>query len=163
DLHPLAKNGAPPQTTTGVASTSCSQAELTCAIDTMSRGIVSAREIQKRRDIEASSGSGLPSSVATTGSSAMPQSGQAPGAGWRIDTHPADRIARRRRGGYREGRKRRNPRKGRNRRRRGRRASIALRVLAKLRGAPGAAEKVIPAVVRLARRRVLRIDGHPAD
>ncbi len=47
-------------------------------------GMDSARPIQKRRDMSASSGLGAVSAVITSGSSAMPQIGQVPGPCWRI-------------------------------------------------------------------------------
>ena len=92
DAHPRWKNGQPPHSTTGVASSNsihgspqfhrdainaCGQNMLPMAI--ASSGAVSARLIQNRRVMSRSSG--LSSSTVTVrGSSAMPQIGQLPGS-----------------------------------------------------------------------------------
>ena len=56
-----------------------------CApISNVNTGSVSTSAIQKRRVMSASSGLGPESAVAISGSSAMPQIGQAPGPIWRI-------------------------------------------------------------------------------
>ncbi len=92
DAQPRAKNGQPPQRTTGVASASSLQRSAAgdrpggrkpkaiSPIAASSSGRVKAAEIQKRRVIRASSGLSSPSPAAIVrGSSAMPQIGQAPG------------------------------------------------------------------------------------
>ena len=92
-----AKKGAPAQMTTGVASTSSTQAWIDggsrpCSgqpglIPPMARrktGTVRTRPIQKRRVMSRSSVSSAGSRVVTTGSSAIPHFGHAPGAASRI-------------------------------------------------------------------------------
>ncbi len=79
DCHPRAKKGAPPQSTTGVASRSWSQGFPIIPMDTIISGTVSATLTQKRRVMSASSGSGPSSSVTVSGSRAMPHFGHAPG------------------------------------------------------------------------------------
>ncbi len=92
EAQPRWKNGQPPQSTTGVASTSCTQVrrrpESRCdigapttisAMAMNSRGAIKTRLIQNRRVMSTSSG--LTSVVVTVrGSSAMPQMGQKPGS-----------------------------------------------------------------------------------
>ncbi len=92
DCQPRTKNGQPPQSTTGVASTSSSQVSVrgvashskesptTPPMATITSGTVSAALTQKRRVMSASSGFSSSSSVTVVGSSAMPQMGQSPGA-----------------------------------------------------------------------------------
>jgi hypothetical protein len=93
DCQPRTKNGHPPQSTTGVASTSCTQVAVAgestrsrglpgirSAIPIASVGIVSATPIQKRRVISRSSSFSGSSAVIVNGSSAMPQIGHDPGA-----------------------------------------------------------------------------------
>jgi hypothetical protein len=53
-------------------------------ISTTITGNVSAKPIQKRRVMSARSGPGLLPAAGISGSSAMPQTGQLPGPGWRI-------------------------------------------------------------------------------
>ena len=85
------KNGQPPHSTTGDASASSSQPRTppgtTCAsagtmppIASASSGAVAARLTQNRRDKSTSSGLPWSSAGTISGSSAMPQIGQAPGA-----------------------------------------------------------------------------------
>ncbi len=94
DAQARAKKGAPPQSTTGVASTSWTQArrrgETACwsgwpgmrSDMAMARsGTVRASPAQNRRVMSRSSGLTSSSSVTTRGSSAMPQIGHAPGPG----------------------------------------------------------------------------------
>src|SRR6202171_1269448 len=92
DAHPRWKNGQPPHSTTGVASSSSSHGSVEVHGDAMNKrgesmlpmaiarsGAVSARLIQKRRVMLRSSG--LSSSTVTVrGSSAIPQIGQFPGS-----------------------------------------------------------------------------------
>src|SRR5437868_248093 len=94
EFHPRAKKGAPPQSTTGAASASCSHAEArvmpkSCSnpevnmppILMATRGTVRARPTQKRRRILRSSPSSSSDvlSAATRDSSAVPQIGHDPG------------------------------------------------------------------------------------
>ena len=94
DAQARAKNGAPPQSTTGVASTSWSQArrrgETACwsgwpgirsDMAIARSGTVRASPTQSRRVMSRSSGFTSSASVTIRGSSAMPQIGQAPGPG----------------------------------------------------------------------------------
>src|ERR1700740_1662114 len=92
DAQPRSKNGQPPHITTGVASSNSIQpiarTDNQCCngcpgirsdIPRNRTGIVSATLIQKRRDIESSSGF-VSSSTTERGSSAIPQVGHAPGS-----------------------------------------------------------------------------------
>jgi len=90
DARPRAKNGWPHHSATGVARTSWTQLDAWGAIHLwrparwppISRaktGAASARPIQNRRVMSASSGLGPLSAEASSGSSAMPQIGQLPG------------------------------------------------------------------------------------
>src|SRR4051812_38664784 len=98
DVQNRWKNGSPPQSTTGVASTNSSHGSGTpaknppmptglmnqcgqymLAIAMISSGAVSTRLIQKRRDISRNSGFSWATAVTVRGSSAMPQIGQEPG------------------------------------------------------------------------------------
>jgi hypothetical protein len=94
EAQPRSKNGQPPQSTTGVASTSCthpaaglvshSPAPPSGSISPMARnstGAVRARLIQNRRVMSSSSGLRSSPAVATRGSRAMPQIGHVPGPG----------------------------------------------------------------------------------
>ena len=91
DAQPRSKNGQPPQSTTGVARANWSHIEARTGsgcqpnssppMARITSGTESAALIQKRRDMSISSGLGPSSSVGSTGSSAMPQIGQLPGAG----------------------------------------------------------------------------------
>jgi hypothetical protein len=97
ECQPRTKNGQPAQSTTGVASTSWAHATAACgknrigliagksspSID-QSSGTVSTTPIQKRRVISMSSWFSPSSAVGASGSSAIPQIGQAPGASRRI-------------------------------------------------------------------------------
>ena len=92
DAQPRSKNGQPPHPTTGVATASCAHgshgAVIQCrtaspptaspAIGTRS-GKVSSADHLKRRSMSSSSGLASSSRDATSGSSAMPQIGHAPG------------------------------------------------------------------------------------
>ena len=93
EAHPRMKNGQPPQSTTGVAKTSCTQvrrrAEKACctgwpgSISDIARstsGTVRSRLIQNRRVMSTSSGFTSSSRLTVRGSSAMPQMGQVPGS-----------------------------------------------------------------------------------
>ena len=96
DAQPRSKNGHPAHRTTGVARANWIQIEMCIGTRWCSAGIrwppissrntgkASARPIQKRRVISASSGLGPASAAAISGSSAMPQIGQLPGASRRI-------------------------------------------------------------------------------
>jgi hypothetical protein len=95
DAQPRSKNGHPAHSTTGVASASWIQLEVCdpshmcrsvrwLPISSRNTGRVSASPIQSRRVISTSSGLGPASAVASSGSSAMPQMGQAPGPTCRI-------------------------------------------------------------------------------
>ena len=87
ERQPRAKNGAPAHSTTGVASANEIQFDHggICIrprwppISSANTGIVSASAIQNRLVMSISSGSGASSSETCSGSSAMPQIGQAPG------------------------------------------------------------------------------------
>ena len=91
DCQPRAKNGQPPQSTTGVARTSWVQSHAAgpsaatrpgasiSPIASASTGTVSARLTQKRRVMSTSSWFGPSSAVTSSGSSAMPHFGQLPG------------------------------------------------------------------------------------
>jgi hypothetical protein len=83
EVQARAKKGAPPQRTTGVASASCGQGELS-VIASSSVGSASARLIHSRRLMRRSSLSSGACAPATFGSSAMPQIGQSPG--WSCST-----------------------------------------------------------------------------
>ena len=94
DAQPRTKNGQPAHRTTGVASASCTQFEVRGgrmrqpnrsepSVRTSS-GIASTALIHKRRVMSISSGLGPSSRLGCSGSSAMPQIGQAPGASRRI-------------------------------------------------------------------------------
>ena len=91
EAQPRWKNGSPAHSTTGVASTNCTQLDSSGGIRCRARwppissattGTVSASPTQSRRDMSASSGFGPASAIACNGSSAMPQIGQVPGR-WR--------------------------------------------------------------------------------
>ena len=91
ESHPRRKNGAAPQRTTGVASANwihwdaavgmrSSQADtMGKSMDSTMIGTARAAEIQNRRVMSASSGSGPVASVAFTGSRAIPHFGHVPG------------------------------------------------------------------------------------
>ena len=87
ESQPRRKNGAPPHSTAGVASTSCSHtlavigrnATKSPPIASASNGTDSAAATQKRRVMSVSSGLPSPSALGAIGSKAMPQIGQAPG------------------------------------------------------------------------------------
>src|SRR5689334_19045791 len=88
DCAPRTKNGHPAQSTTGVASTNCAKLDVVgdgqCApkctlISRTVTGTLKARPTQNRRVISTSSGFGALSALTVSGSSAMPQIGQAPG------------------------------------------------------------------------------------
>ncbi len=95
DCHPRAKKGAPPHSTTGVASASWTQipalAGTRCRarpgsislIASRNTGTVSARLTRNRRVMSTSSSFSGSSAVISSGSSAMPHSGQDPGPIWR--------------------------------------------------------------------------------
>ena len=96
DAQPRWKNGQPAHRTTGVARANWTQVDVAggtrpckpspgmwLPISRMNTGRVSARPIQKRRVISASSSFGWASADTCTGSSAMPQIGQLPGPAWR--------------------------------------------------------------------------------
>ena len=97
DCQPRTKNGHPPQSTTGVAKTSCAHATASCGTNRMGlmlgknspsidqrRGVVSTTLIQKRRVMSLSSAFSPSSADGESGSSAMPQIGHGPGASRRI-------------------------------------------------------------------------------
>ena len=95
DCHPRTKNGQPAHSTTGVANTNWSQFDqvgstIICRlarwppISTTTTGSARASPSQKRRLISTSSGFGSDVAATSSGSSAMPQIGQAPGPTWRI-------------------------------------------------------------------------------
>ncbi len=95
DCQPRTKNGQPAHSTTGVASTSRIQFSQPCGSrwsmprkwPPMSRitiGTLSATAAHSRRFMSKSSSLGPWSSVASSGSSAMPQIGHEPGPSWRI-------------------------------------------------------------------------------
>src|SRR5262252_8074447 len=78
------RNGQPPQSTTGVASTSSAIDRMPAGkrpvIAITTSGAVSAADTRKRRVMSASSGFGSSAAVdGWRGSSAMPQKGQLPG------------------------------------------------------------------------------------
>lgn len=79
DCQPRSKKGHPAQSTTGVARASCIQFEV-CG-PRRNTGTASPRPIQKRRVMSRNSALGPVSPVAISGSRAMPQIGQFPGAG----------------------------------------------------------------------------------
>ena len=92
EAQPRSKNGSPPQTTTGVASANSTQTKVgpdsqpgktrpgtISAIESNRSGKVSARLIQNRRVMSASSGSTSASAETVIGSKAIPQIGQDPG------------------------------------------------------------------------------------
>jgi len=92
DAQPRTKNGQPAQSTTGLASTHCSQTETPAGttscrcsqgrwapIASTITGTVSTTLTQKRRVMSMRSGFGPASAVIAKGSSAMPQIGQLPG------------------------------------------------------------------------------------
>ncbi len=90
ERHPRTKNGAPPHSTTGVASASCSHGIQGVSkawrregaippIAMSSSGRASAALIQNRRVMSTSSGLGASSSGTARGSRAMPQIGHSPG------------------------------------------------------------------------------------
>ncbi len=91
DVQPRAKNGAPPHITMGVASTSSAHCAVAGGMNVwklgsqwppISRAITgsaSARLIQNRSDMLASSGFGPSSAAGISGSSAIPQIGHEPG------------------------------------------------------------------------------------
>jgi len=96
DAQPRWKNGKPAQSTTGVASANWTQVDaaggtrsrrprpgMWLPISRTNTGRVSARPIQKRRLMSASSRLGCASADTSRGSSAMPQIGQLPGPAWR--------------------------------------------------------------------------------
>ena len=78
DCQPRTKNGQPPHRTTGLVSRSRTIGGTGQRMDARI-GAVRTAEVQKRRDMSFSSWSGASSSVATTGSSAIPHLGQVPG------------------------------------------------------------------------------------
>ena len=95
DCQPRTKKGQPPHSTTGVASTNCSQFDISCPssmcrlvrwppISSAITGTASTSPIQNRRVMSTSSGFGPLSAETVSGSSAMPQIGQLPGPTWRI-------------------------------------------------------------------------------
>jgi hypothetical protein len=95
DAQPRSKNGQPAQSTTGVASSICTQfetaglnsirlCEMCPLISIRNRGNARARPIQNRRVMSTSSGLGPLSAVTSSGSRAMPQIGQVPGPNCRI-------------------------------------------------------------------------------
>ena len=92
DAQPRSKNGQPAHSTTGLASTNCTHTETLagtrssrcsqerCApIASAISGTVSTTPAQKRRVMSMRSGPGPVSSATVSGSSVMPQIGQAPG------------------------------------------------------------------------------------
>src|SRR5436190_24381816 len=92
DAQALSKKGQPAQNTTGVASARpiqltrppwlvVSPAPAMSAIVTRNTGAPSSAPIQNRRVMSTNSGFGSSVSEMVRGSSAMPQMGQAPGAG----------------------------------------------------------------------------------
>src|SRR5580658_3261497 len=94
ESQPRSKNGQPPQITTGVASTNSiheiARIESKCCTGCPGRrsdiarkktGKLNATEIQKRRDMDPSSGFSSSCAAAVRGSSAMPQIGHEPGPG----------------------------------------------------------------------------------
>ncbi len=84
EAQPRSKNGQPAQSTTGVAKRNCSQGRRSPVIARRTTGTARTRPIQKRRVMSASSGLGSFAGAGCNGSSAMPQSGQAPGLSLRI-------------------------------------------------------------------------------
>src|SRR5665213_2818315 len=93
DCAPRTKNGQPAHSTTGVAKASCTQFE-TCGdsgcqrkkcppISRATTGAASSAAIQSRRVMSISSTFGPALAVGISGSSPMPQIGQAPGPCWR--------------------------------------------------------------------------------
>ncbi len=78
EAQPRSKNGAPPQSTTGVASANCSQAPKCPAMLMARSGTESTTPTQNRRVIERSSGFSGSSALGIIGSRAMPQIGQLP-------------------------------------------------------------------------------------
>ena len=91
ERQPRAKNGAPPHSTTGAASASCSHGihdapsawrreGAISPIAMSSSGSASAALSRKRRVMSVSSGLGASSAATVRGSSAIPQEGHAPGA-----------------------------------------------------------------------------------
>ena len=89
ERQPRTKNGQPAHNTTGVDSANCSQLDSVwsiqgcvpkrCApISSIKTGAVSTTPIHKRLVMSTSSGLGPASAVARSGSSAIPQIGQAP-------------------------------------------------------------------------------------
>ena len=97
EAQPRRKNGAPAHSTTGVAKASwipfvARSPSIWCRpsqgrwppMSSRNTGAVSTSPIQKRRVMSASSGSGPIAAAGSSGSSAMPQIGQAPGPSRRI-------------------------------------------------------------------------------
>ncbi len=93
DAQPRSKKGQPPQSTTGVASASCTHAStrgskacctgwpgIRSDMPRKSSGSVRTTPTQNRRVMLSSSGSGSSSGSTVRGSSAMPQMGHAPGS-----------------------------------------------------------------------------------
>ena len=90
EFQPRWKNGHPAHSTTGVASSNCTQLE-TCGdirlsvwkkwllISRIKTGSANINPSQKRRFISSSSAEGSLSAVISSGSSAIPQIGQSPG------------------------------------------------------------------------------------
>jgi hypothetical protein len=83
DATPRSKKGQPAQSTTGVASTICSQFGPMCIIPRTNTTSVSGNVHQKRRRKSTSSGFSPSSIDGISGSSAMPHFGQVPGPAWR--------------------------------------------------------------------------------
>jgi hypothetical protein len=90
DAHARAKNGAPAQSTTGVASANsthttsfagsvCASDVVMCTIASASTGTVKMRLTQKRRVMSRSSGFSTSAAVTVRGSRAMPHFGHVPG------------------------------------------------------------------------------------
>jgi len=94
EVQNRAKNGQPPHSTTGVASASCTQTAVRIGSSSQpsnsmpttssASGTVNTALPHKRRVMSMSSGLGPSSRDDSSGSSAMPQIGQLPGASRRI-------------------------------------------------------------------------------
>jgi len=97
EFQPRTKNGHAAHSTTGVDNTNCIHPDTTGLMDSCkfnpgrcssiartNTGRVNASPIQKRRVMSMSSALGTSSTLATSGSSAMPQMGHAPGPICRI-------------------------------------------------------------------------------
>ena len=96
EFSPRTRTAMPPRAQTGIekanelhpevfmsGKAACREAGTCSAIASASTGTVSVKPNQNRRVMSTSSGFGPSSPVATTGSSAMPHFGQAPGPTWR--------------------------------------------------------------------------------